>query len=558
MDVAKLVEVVSGAMILADASLPLGLGMGDPHRASSVASRLTVPQLVRRRPTSRRGAGGTELALTGSRGAGSSRAMSEVRVRFAPSPTGYLHIGGVRTALYSWLWARQNGGSFILRIEDTDRERSTDESIEIVLESMRWLGLDWDEGPEIGGQHGPYVQSARLHIYAQFAERLIETGHAYRCYATKEEIAEAREAHRQTGTKDGFRFESPWRDRSDPPSDPGLRHVIRFRAPHSGTTRWNDAVKGEIEIQHSTLQDFVLLRPDGMPLYNFGCVVDDLTMGVTLVARGDDHVINTAPQILLYQAFAAPVPEFAHMPMVLAPNGEKLSKRHAAVGVLEYRDMGYLPDAVINYLARLGWSHGDQEIFTRQELIEKFNWDRVGSTAGRYDSKKFLHVQAEHLRMLPDDEIARGTVPFLARLAVEVDEDDPTLLKAIPYARPRASTFADVAEAVVYFFADVVFEEKGRRKFLIPENAANLRKLADVVAGVDPFHAASVEPVVKAWMEAEELPMKKVAQPARVAMTGRTRSPGLFEVMEVLGKAKTVARLRSAAELSEGAAPAST
>jgi len=484
--------------------------------------------------------------------------MSEVRVRFAPSPTGYLHIGGVRTALYSWLWARQHGGSFILRIEDTDRERSTEESIQIVFESMEWLGLDWDEGPGIGGSHGPYVQSERLHIYAQFAERLIETGHAYRCYASKEEIAEAREAHRQTGTKDGFRFQSPWRDHDDLPADPSARHVIRFRAPHTGVTRWKDAVKGEIEILHSTLQDFILLRPDGMPLYNFGCVVDDLTMGVTLVARGDDHMINTTPQILLYEALAAPVPEFAHMPMVLAPNGEKLSKRHAAVGVLEYRDMGYLPDAVINYLARLGWSHGDQEIFTRDELIEKFDWDHVGSTAGRYDSKKFLHVQAEHLRMLPDEALARGTLPFLSRLGVEIGADDPTLLKALPYVRPRASTFIEVAEAVIYFFEDVVFEEKGKRKFLVPDSADNLRGLAEVVEAVEPFDAGALEPVVKEWMEANDLPMKKVAQPARVAMTGRTRSPGLFEVMEVLGKPRTVARLIAAADIAEAATPAST
>jgi glutamyl-tRNA synthetase len=476
--------------------------------------------------------------------------MSEVRVRFAPSPTGYLHIGGVRTALYSWLWARQNGGEFILRIEDTDRERSTDESIQIVLDSMRWLGLDWDEGPEVGGDHGPYVQSERLHIYAQLAERLIESGHAYRCYATKEEIAEAREAHRKSGTKDGFRFESPWRDRTDPPEDPNARHVIRFRAPHEGSTSWNDAVKGKIEILHSTLQDFILLRPDGMPLYNFGCVVDDLTMGVTLVARGDDHMINTAPQILLYQALGAPVPEFAHMPMVLAPNGEKLSKRHAAVGVLEYRDMGYLPDGVINYLARLGWSHGDQEIFTRQELIEKFSWERVGSTAGRYDAKKFLHVQAEHLRMLPDEELARSAVPFLAEVGIEVTPDDPTLLAALPYVKPRASTLVELAEAVDYFFRDVVFEEKGKRKFLVPENAENLRRLADIVDLVEPFSAEPLETRVKGWMEENALPMKKVAQPARVAMTGRTRSPGLFEVMEVLGKEATVARLRAAAEIA--------
>ena len=476
--------------------------------------------------------------------------MSEVRVRFAPSPTGYLHIGGVRTALYSWLWARRNGGTFVLRIEDTDRERSTDESIRIVLDSMRWLGLDWDEGPEVGGDHGPYVQSERLHIYATFAEQLIDSGHAYRCYATKEEIAEAREAHRKTGTKDGFRFESPWRDRSDPPSDPDARHVIRFRAPHTGSTRWNDAVKGEIEILHSTLQDFILLRPDGMPLYNFGCVVDDLTMGITLVARGDDHMINTAPQILLYQALGAPVPEFAHMPMVLAPNGEKLSKRHAAVGVLEYRDMGYLADGVINYLARLGWSYGDQEIFTRQELIEKFSWDSVGTTAGRYDAKKFLHVQAEHLRMLPDAELARLTVPFLRQIGIEVAPDDPKLLVALPYVKPRAATLVEAAEALEYFFRDVVFEEKGRRKFLVPDNADNLRQLADLVDGIEPFRADALEPAVKAWMEENELPMKRVAQPARVAMTGRTRSPGLFEVMEVLGKQLTVDRLRAAADLA--------
>ena len=479
--------------------------------------------------------------------------MSEVRVRFAPSPTGYLHIGGVRTALYSWLWARRNQGTFILRIEDTDRERSTDESIQIVLESMRWLGLNWDEGPEVGGDHGPYVQSERLHIYAAYAEKLIETGHAYRCYATKEEIAAAREAHQETGTKDGFRFRSPWRDRNDAPSDSNARHVIRFRAPEEGTTSWVDAVKGKIDILNSTMQDSILLRPDGMPLYNFGCVVDDLTMGVTLIARGDDHVINTAPQILLYEALSATVPKFAHMPMVLAPNGEKLSKRHAAVGVLEYRDMGYLPDAVLNYLARLGWSHGDQEIFTRQELIEKFSWDKVGSTAGRYDAKKFLHVQAEQLRMLSDEEIARGTVPFLAKIGIEVAADDPVLLKTIPYVRPRAETFVDVAEAVDYFFRDIEFEAKGKRKFLVPMYAENLRRLADLVEGVEPFGKEPVERAVKAWLEENELPMKLVAQPARVAMTGRTRSPGLFEVMEVLGKERTLKRLRAGAEIAAAA-----
>lgn len=480
--------------------------------------------------------------------------MSGVRVRFAPSPTGYLHIGGVRTALYSWLWARQNDGAFILRIEDTDKERSTDESIQIVLDSMRWLGLDWDEGPDVGGDHGPYVQSERLDIYADHAEKLIQSGQAYRCYATKEEIAEAREAFTRTGAKGGFRFRSPWRDRTDLPADPNARHVIRFRAPHEGSTGWDDEVKGRIDVPNETQQDFILLRPDGMPLYNFGCVVDDLTMKVTLVARGDDHVINTAPQILLYQALGAEPPKFAHMPMVLAPNGEKLSKRHAAVGVLEYRDMGYLPDAVLNYLARLGWSHGDQEIFTRQELIEKFSWDHVGSTAGRYDSKKFLYVQEEQLRMLPDAEVARLAVPFLTAIQIDVNADDPMLLAAIPYVKPRAATLADVADGVSYFFRDVEFEEKARRKFLVHDNAQHLLALAELVEGVEPFDKARLDEVVKGWLDANELPMKKVAQPARVAITGRTRSPGLFEVMEVLGKTKTVERLRAAAELAASTA----
>jgi glutamyl-tRNA synthetase len=273
-------------------------------------------------------------------------------------------------------------------------------------------------------------------------------------------------------------------------------------------------------------------------------------MEISLVARGDDHVINTAPQILLYRALGAEVPKFAHMPMVLAPNGEKLSKRHAAVGVLEYRDMGYLPDAVLNYLARLGWSYGDQEIFTRTELIEKFSWDRVGATAARYDAKKFLHVQAEHLRMLPDAEIARRTVPFLSKMGIEVAEDDPALLRSIPYVKPRSATLIDVAEAVDYFFRDVKMEDKGRRKFLIPENSEHLAHLAELVEATEPFEKQMLEERVKSWLEEQGLPMKTVAQPARVAMTGRTRSPGLFEVMEVLGREKTVQRLRAGARMA--------
>ena len=476
--------------------------------------------------------------------------MTEVRVRFAPSPTGYLHLGGARSALYNWLWARKTGGKLILRIEDTDRARSTEENTEIVLASMRWLGLDWDEGPEVGGPHGPYFQMERLDIYAEHARRLVESGAAYRCYATKEEMQAAREQWQQkTGRKEGFRFESPWRDRNEERDEP---HVIRLKAPREGSIAWDDRVKGRLEYPNDQMQDVVLVRTDGVPLYNFGAVVDDITMGITLVARGDDHMINTPIQILLYQALGAEVPEFAHMPMILGPDGQKLSKRHAAVAVLEYRDEGYVPDGVINYLARLGWSHGDQEVFTRDELIEKFDWEHVGKSGAKYDKKKFEHVQAEHLRATPDAELAELAVPFLALRDVKVSADDPRLLAAIPYVKPRATTLADVAHAVEYFLkADIQIEDKGRRKFLKQDKAAPLRKLKDMLASVDRFDVATLEPAIHQWMEDEGLTFKDWAQSARVALTGRTASPGIIEVMEVLGKDRTLERLEAGARLAE-------
>ncbi|NOY92281.1 MAG: glutamate--tRNA ligase [Deltaproteobacteria bacterium] len=477
--------------------------------------------------------------------------MSAPRVRFAPSPTGYLHIGGVRAALYGWLWAKQKGGEFILRIEDTDQARNTEESVGIIFESLRWLGMDWDEGPEVGGPNAPYFQSQRLELYREYADKLIASGHAYRCYAGKEELAAARAEHKlRTGQDHGFRFQSPWRERTD--GDATQKHVVRFKAPSKGVIAWDDLVKGRIEVDNATQQDFVLMRPNGLPLYSFGCVVDDLTMGVTLVTRGDDHMINTAPQILMYRALGAEPPQFAHMPMVLGPDGKKLSKRHAAVSVLEYRDMGYLPDAVLNYLVRLGWSHGDQEIFTRAELVELFNWEHVGSGSGRYDQKKFLHVSAEHLRALPHDELAKWVVPFLAERGIEVTPDDATLLAALPYLTPRASTLIELADAADYFLRDApVFEDKARRKFLIPENAETLRELTRRIEGASEFTLEALEASVKAWLEEADLKMKQIAQPARVAMSGRTRSPGLYEVMVVLGRERTLERLKAGAALAE-------
>ena len=485
--------------------------------------------------------------------------MTDLRTRFAPSPTGYLHIGGARTALYNWLWARQNGGTFILRVEDTDTERSTAESVRAIFDAMQWLGLGWDEGPQpdgsVTGKHGPYFQTQRQDIYWQYAEKLIESGYAYRCYSDKDELAAARAAHKEkTGKETGFRFQSPWRDRGAPHED-GKKYVVRFKASDEGETAWDDKIKGRIEVKHNTLQDFVLIRSNRIPLYNFACTVDDLTMQISLVARGDDHMINTAPQILLHQAFGNTPPEFAHLPLILAPGGGKLSKRHAAVSVGEYQDMGYLPDGVLNYLVRLGWSHGDQEIFSREELIELFGWSAVGKTGSKYDVKKFEYVQEEHLRALSDKALAGLVLPFLAKNGLSVEPGDAVLLAAIPYLKPRATTLVDLADGLDYFFRnELVFEEKGKRKFLVPERAGLLRQLRAVVSDASAFKIEPLETKVKAWLEAEGLKMKDVAQAARVALTGRTKSPGLFEVMALLGRERTLSRLEQGAMLAESKA----
>ncbi|HKU40991.1 MAG TPA: glutamate--tRNA ligase [Polyangiales bacterium] len=470
--------------------------------------------------------------------------MTEVRVRFAPSPTGYLHIGGARTALYNWLWARQNGGKFILRIEDTDRERSTQESVQAIFDSMRWLGLNWDEGPDAGGAHGPYFQTERLAIYRQYVDRLIAARAAYRCYCTKQDLDRARAEHKaRTGSEQGFRYPGTCRDRTNTPD---LPFVIRLRAPETGATAWDDLIKGRIEIQHNTLQDSVLMRADGIPLYNLGAAVDDISMGITLVARGDDHVINTPQQILIYQALGVPLPQFGHLPMILAPSGEKLSKRHAAVSVMDYHAQGYLPDGVLNYLARLGWSHGDQEIFTRDELIAKFDWEHVGQTGARFDIKKFQYVQANQLRKLGARELAAHVAPFLAKRGLNVAADDPKLVAAAPLIAPRATTFVDAADALDYFFREPPeFDAKAKAKFLGAGQRELLGKLADLIAGIDPFAAPGLEAAVKAWCEQNGVELKDVAQPARVALSGRTASPGLFEVMEVLGRERTLTRLRA-------------
>ncbi len=476
---------------------------------------------------------------------------SRPRLRFAPSPTGYLHIGGVRTALFNWLWARRSGGAFVLRIEDTDQERSTSESKQIIFDSLRWLGIDWDEGPEKGGAHGPYTQMERLGLYKEMSERLIASRKAYRCYCTKAELDAAREALKAKDPKAQFRYPGTCRDRKD---QPDLPFVVRFIMPEQGAVTYVDKVFGEVVTPNAAQQDFVLVRADGVPLYNFGATVDDITMGITLVARGRDHMVNTPPQILLYRAFDAAVPEFAHLPMMLAPNGEKLSKRHGAVSVTEYRDQGYAPGAVLNYLVRFGWSSGDQEVFSVGELIEKFDWAHCGKGDGKFDSKKFYAIEHEHLksaRLVPDDEYVSRVTPFLTKRGID-HPSAKVIVAALPAIRDRAHTFAEAADLLDFFLRDEpVMDEKAAEKALVPASAKILRGLIGALEAAPSWAELTLDEAIKAWAEREGLAFKDVAGPARVALTGRSASPALHQVMVVLGKDASLARLSRAASRAE-------
>ena len=476
--------------------------------------------------------------------------MSGPRVRFAPSPSGYLHIGGARTALFNWLWARGQRGSFIVRIEDTDQERSSIDSVKAILESLKWLGMDWDEGPEVGGPHGPYFQSERKDQYRQAAEHLVSEGKAYRCYCTKAELDAARAALKEQDPKAQFVYPGTCRTRSDAPDRP---FVVRFKTESGGSTDFEDKVFGRVSTPNSVQQDFVIVRSDGFPLYNLGCVVDDHAMGITLVARGRDHIGNTPQQVMLYNAFGWPVPEFAHLPMMLSPKGEKLSKRHAAVSVEEYRERGFTPDGVLNYLVRFGWSHGDQELFTKNQLIELFSWAKVNKSDGKFDEKKFADVAFEHLKqedLMPSEKYEAAVLPFLQARGLDVDLG--TLRRALPTIRERAHTLVEAAHALDYYFrAEPELDEKAKGKFLKPAAAPHLEALADLFETAEPFEATQLEQLFRGFVEERGIKMKEVAQPARVALTGRSASPPLFDVMAVLNREQSLARLRRGAAIAK-------
>jgi glutamyl-tRNA synthetase len=461
--------------------------------------------------------------------------MDPVVTRFPPSPTGYLHVGGARTALFNWLYARHCGGRFVLRLEDTDVQRSTQASVQAIFDALDWLGIDWDEGP--------YYQTRRIDIYRTHIQRLLDSGFAYYCTCTPEDIEAMRHAAAARGDKP--RYDGRCREKQRPASE---KAVVRFKSPRSGTTVIDDVVKGPIVFQNDELDDFIICRSDGMPMYNLAVVVDDITMGINTVIRGDDHVNNTPKQILLYRALKADLPVFAHVPMVLGSDRTRLSKRHGAMSVTEYREMGFLPDAVLNYLVRLGWSHGDQEFFTRDELIAKFTLDHIGKSAGVFDPQKLLALNADHIKASSPAALAGHLKPILVSRGVQ--DPDPSHLEAvIETLQPRSKTLLEMAEGALFYFQETVsYDENAAEKFLTPAVLGPLGLLIENLQGLAAFSDAEIESAFVQTMESSGLKLGKIAQPVRVALTGKTASPGIFEIIRVLGKDQTLNRLKKAVD----------
>jgi glutamyl-tRNA synthetase len=456
--------------------------------------------------------------------------MSEVRLRFAPSPTGYLHVGGARTALFNWLLARKQGGKFILRIEDTDVARSTQESVDAILQGMEWLGLDWDEGP--------FYQSDNFPLYKEYVQKLLDDGKAYRCYCTSEELEAKRERAMQAGLKP--KYDGTCRDLKDGPSD--KPHVIRFRAPHTGVTSFDDLIKGPISFDNAELDDLIIQRTDGTPTYNFVVVIDDASMGITTIIRGDDHVNNTPRQILLYEAIGVPVPRFAHVPMILGADKSRLSKRHGATSVMAYRDMGFLPEAMVNYLVRLGWSYGDEEIFSRDELIEKFSIENVGRSAGVFNPDKLLWLNAHYIKTGDPQRLAELLKPFLRERNIDPSQG-PELVSVVRTLQERARTIVEMADgARFYYDADFLYEEAAAAKFLTPESALLFAAFREWINGLADFTHDAIEICFKEFCVEQGIKMGQIGPVVRVALCGVTSSPSVYEVLEVLGKEETLRR----------------
>ena len=457
-----------------------------------------------------------------------------VRTRFAPSPTGYLHIGGARTALFSWAYARKHGGKFVLRIEDTDLERHTEEAVTAIYESMRWLGLDWDEGP--------FRQMQRLARYREVADELIRKGRAYACYASKEELDAMRETQRAHGEKP--RYDGRWRPENAKGKTPpaGVTPVIRFRNPDDGDVAWTDLVKGPISISNRELDDLVILRADGVPTYNFGVVVDDLDMAMTHVIRGDDHVNNTPRQINIYDALGAPVPQFGHVPMILGPDGEKLSKRHGAVSVTQYDEDGYLPEALVNYLARLGWSHGDDEVFPVAEFIDWFELDHISRSPAQFNPEKLAWLNHQYMKTADPARLAQLVGPRIEREGGLLSSGPP-LGWVTALLRDRAQTLNELADAAMMFYRDIEPSAELASAHLGDEARATLGDLRARLERLSAWEATHIVGAIGETLKARALKMPKVAMPLRVAVFGQPQTPDIGTVLELAGRERVLRRL---------------
>ena len=465
--------------------------------------------------------------------------MAEVRTRFAPSPTGYLHIGGARTALFNYLFARHHAGQFILRIEDTDRERSNPEAISAIVDAMKWLKLDYDEGP--------FYQTDRFPLYKEKVQQLLIAGKAYPCVCTPQDLDAKRQLAQKEKRKASYDGTCRPPEGVIPPLPEDKPYTIRFRSPQVGTTVVEDVVKGDVIFDNRELDDLIVARTDGTPTYNFCVVVDDIEMNITHIIRGDDHLANTPRQIQLYHALGHTLPQFAHVPLILGTDKARLSKRHGATSVMAYRDMGYLPEAVVNYLVRLGWSHGDDEIFSREELIEKFSLESVGKSAGVFNPEKFLWLNSHYLKSRPLEQLASEIVPFIEAKGYPVPKEIDWIEKMIATLKERAKTLAELVEQAHYYLSDdISIDEKASKKFFTADIAEPLSGLIQKLNKLADFSESTVQQAFAEVLEQTGLSMGKLAQPVRVALTGSTVSPGIHEVIAVLGKERTLKRLDAA------------
>jgi glutamyl-tRNA synthetase len=457
-----------------------------------------------------------------------------VRTRFAPSPTGFLHIGGARTALFSWAFAKKHGGQFILRIEDTDVARSTPEAVQAILDGMHWLGLDYDEGP--------FYQMQRMDRYREVIQQMLENGTAYYCYSTKEELDALRERQMQQGVKP--RYDGRWRPEEGkllPEPPPGIPPVIRFKNPKQGDVVWQDLVKGEIRIANQELDDLIIARADGTPTYNFCVVVDDWDMGITQVIRGDDHVNNTPRQINMLKALGATIPQYAHLSMILGDDGQKLSKRHGAVSVMQYHEDGYLPEAVLNYLARLGWSHGDDEIFSMQQFCTWFDLDHITPSAAQFNTEKLKWLNAHYIKQADKAALAADISARLLKLDVHVSEQ-VDLNAVLDLYKERASTLNELAESIAYFYKKPVMDAAASEKHLTDDIKPAMTKLAVLLSQVE-WHTEAIHHVIAEVVAEFQLKFPKVAMPLRVLITGIAQSPSIDQVMALLGRDEVLARI---------------